>query len=65
MAYNILKRLNFEKEYINKICFFIKNHDYPIFKSLINDNYEYALTIYKIQKCDALAHNPKKFEKRK
>lgn len=65
MAFNILKRLDFDEEYINKICFYIKYHDTPIDESLIASDYETALCLYKIQMADALAHNPDKLEKRK
>lgn len=65
MAYNILKRLGYDEKYIEKICFFINNHDYPITKKFIKNNYLDALKLYEIQKCDALAHHPDKLEKRK
>lgn len=62
---NILNRFNFEEEYVNKICFFIENHDSPITDKLIETNYNYALLLFEIQKCDAVAHHPDKLEKRK
>ena len=65
MARNILKRLGFSNDYIDKICFYIKNHDTPMSDEFINKNRVDALNLYKIQKCDALAHNPEKLEKRK
>lgn len=61
----ILERLGFNKEYINKICFYIEHHDTPIDDSLIMIDYETALNLYRIQKSDALAHNPNKLDKRK
>lgn len=64
MAYDILKRLNYDESFIKRICFFIKNHDYPISNTLINDNYEDALLLFEVQKCDALAHNPEKLERK-
>lgn len=65
MSIKILKRLNFDEEYVNKICFYIRNHDEEITDELIKDNPNIALTMFKIQKSDALAHNPNKLEKRK
>ena len=50
MSFNILKRLGFDDQYINKICFYIKNHDNPINERLINDDYEKTLNLYKINK---------------
>lgn len=65
MSYTILKRLNFNDEYINKICFYIRNHDNRINEKFIINNREDAIKLYKIQECDALAHHPEKLEKRK
>ena len=61
----ILSRLNFKKDYIDKICFLIENHDIPISDELIENNNDLSIELYKIQYCDALAHNPEKLEKRK
>ena len=65
MSYDILKRIGFEEDYIQKICYYIKNHDNPISNKLIENNYNDAIFLYKIQKCDVLAHHPEKIEKRK
>lgn len=62
---SILKRLNYDEKFIRKICFLIENHDYRISNSLIQNDKELALKLYKIQECDALAHHPEKLEKRK
>ena len=59
-----LERLGFDKEYIDKICYLIKFHDTPITAKNIINNYDLSSTLYKIQECDALAHNPEKLEKR-
>lgn len=61
----ILNRLGYDEEYINYMCCLIENHDTKIEDEDIKDNYELCLKLYKIQKCDALAHNPDKLEKRK
>ncbi|MDD4706495.1 MAG: HD domain-containing protein [Bacilli bacterium] len=61
----ILNRLGFEKNYINKICYLIENHDIIITNEDIIDNYDLQLKRFKVQRCDALAHHPDKLEKRK
>ena len=65
MSKEILHRLGYDEEYINYICYFIENHDTKILDEQIKNNYEISLKLYKIQKCDALAHHPDKLEKRK
>ena len=65
MAKTILNRLEFDKKYIDYICYLIEHHDTPIEDEQIRDNYELVLKLYKIQTCDALAHHPDKLEKRK
>ena len=64
MAKVILKRLNYEDSYIDKICYLIKYHDSPITDLQIYENYHLVLKLFEIQKSDALAHNPLKLEKR-
>ena len=65
IARPILIRLGFDDTYINRICYLIANHDTPISDEQIKENYDMCLKLYKIQKCDALAHHPDKLEKRK
>ena len=65
MSRIILNRLNFNKDYIEEICYLIKYHDDAITESDILNNYELAYKRYQIQECDALAHHPEKLEKRK
>lgn len=65
ISYEILKRLNFNDEFIDKICFYIRNHDNPLTKQFIINNKDDAIKIFKIQECDVLAHHPEKIEKRK
>lgn len=64
MSKEILKRLNFDNQYIDYICSLIELHDTPISDEQINENYEKCLKLYEIQRCDALAHNPSKLGKR-
>lgn len=61
----VLKRFNFKEDFINDCVYIIRNHDNPITKDLINRNYELALTLYKVQCCDSLAHKPEEIEDRK
>lgn len=64
MSYNILKRLNFNDDEINKLFYLIKEHDTAITDEEIESNYELSLLKFKIQICDSLAHHPDKLEKR-
>ena len=61
----ILTRLNYNKEFIEEVCYLIKYHDIPISKKDIENNLELSIKRYKIQYCDAMAHHPDKLEKRK
>ncbi|MFA6752858.1 MAG: HD domain-containing protein [Bacilli bacterium] len=61
----ILNRLGFEKNYINKICYLIENHDTIISSDDVFDNYDLQLKRFKVQRCDSLAHHPDQLEKRK
>jgi len=65
MSREILKRLEFDDEYIEYICYLIKNHDTLISDEEIDNNYDLCLKLIEIQKCDALAHHPDKLERRK
>lgn len=65
MSKIILKRLGFDDEYVNYICYLIRNHDTPISDEQIYSNYDLCLKLLKIQKCDALAHHPDKLDNRK
>lgn len=64
ISLNILKRLNYTDKFIEEICYLIEKHDNLITSEDIKNNYDLACKIYLIQKCDALAHHPKKLEKR-
>lgn len=61
----ILQRLGFNNLYIKKICYLISKHDEPITNKDIEKYPEITKKRYEIQRCDALAHNPEKLEKRK
>lgn len=60
----ILKRLNYNKDYVAYICKMVELHDTPLEQDFILKNTKLAKTIFKVQKCDALAHNPEKNKKR-
>jgi len=62
---NILQRLGYNNSYIAYICYLIEHHDIPIDSKQIEKDYDTCLTLYEIQRCDALAHNPDKLENRK
>lgn len=64
ISFKILKRLNFSDEEILEICYLIEQHDTPITTKEITRNKELAIKKFKVQICDALAHNPTKLEKR-
>lgn len=65
IANNILTRLNFKENEITEICDLISLHDDLISSKLINDNKIFAQTLFKIQICDMLAHNPNKLDFRR
>ena len=65
MSADILNRLGFDKASISRLCFLIKNHDIAITEEQVKNNYELALKLYEVQRCDALAHHPDVLEKRK
>lgn len=60
----ILKRLNYNEEYISYICEIIIKHDTPLTEEYIILNKNLSKVIFEVQKCDALAHNPAKNKKR-
>ena len=64
MSYDILKRLDFDDDFIDKICYLIEKHDSVITDKDVKKDYELEYKRYEIQKCDALAHNPDKLDKR-
>ena len=61
----IMNRLGFDEEYTNYICNLIRNHDKLITEQQIENDYEACLTLYEVQRCDGLAHNPNHLDKRK
>lgn len=64
IAQEILERLDFDKEYSQKICTAIKLHDTPLTGNFIFKHPELSNLIFEIQKCDTIAHNPRFNNKR-
>ena len=60
----ILNRLNIDDELKNRVLYLILNHDTPITKEDIVDDYDLCLKRYEVQRCDIYAHNPSVLEKR-
>ena len=65
IAEKVLKRLCYNDDYIKYICHLIERHDTKITDEQIEEDYDFCLTLFEIQRCDALAHSPKALEKRK
>ena len=65
MSREILTRLNFDDEYVDYICYLVRNHDKKICDKQIENNYEVCLKLFEIQRCDALAHHPDSLESRR
>ena len=59
---NILNRLGYDENFINRICLMIKYHDSNLLKN--NNNRTFLKKMYIVQYCDAYAHNPKYLGKR-
>lgn len=58
MVHDILKRFAFDKSFIYHICQIIKKHDTPLAEEDLLKDLEFAKTLFEVQRCDALAHNP-------
>lgn len=65
MARFILKRLGFDSTLVNRVVYLINNYDKRIGNNLIFSDIEVANKLLKVQYCNALAHNPNFFEKKK
>ncbi len=59
MAKKILKKLDYEKKLIDEVCYLIEYHDTPITMEDIEKNCSLQQKRLKVQRCDAMAHNPK------
>lgn len=65
MSDAILRRLGFDENFVQEVCYLIRNHDMPLSKKEIERSHSLAMKRYLIQYCDCLAHHPEKLEKRK
>lgn len=59
IARQILTRLDYPKEYVDYLCLIVAKHDTPLEETDIIKSPALARTIFEVQKCDTLAHNPK------
>ena len=59
MAKKILKKLDYEKKLIDEVCYLIEYHDTPITMEDIEKNCSLQQKRLKVQRSDAMAHNPK------
>jgi len=64
MAGHILKDLGYKEDYVEYIKKLVLKHDTPLREKDIANDYEFSKTLFEVQKCDALAHNPEKNAKR-
>ena len=64
ISYNILKRLGYDNNFIEKTLYLIKTHDSRITTEEIINNYDISVLKYQVQYCDAYAHHPDMLEKR-
>ena len=65
IAEKILPRFDYDPLFIREVLQLIEEHDTMIEVEDVLKDYDYSYKRYTIQKCDALAHNPTKLEKRK
>ena len=64
IARDILTRLEYNPNFIDEVCYLIKNHDTEISEEMIDANVDLASKLLIIQTCDILAHKPNKLERR-
>lgn len=59
-----LRALGFDEELINDVSRLILLHDRPLTPPFVKANPDFSRELFKIQRCDALAHNPLYNQKR-
>lgn len=64
IAFDVLTRLNYPREYVNNICTMVEMHDIGITQEDLETNLELSKKLFEVQKCDIFAHNPEKNENR-
>ena len=60
----ILERLNYNKDFIDEVCYLVEYHDTPITLEEVINNKELMYKRFLVQYCDAYAHHPEKLTKR-
>ena len=64
MTQQILTRLGYDKEFINRVSYLVKTHDTIIKPNNLDNNSEMIQKRLQLQYADAKAHHPDKIEKR-
>lgn len=64
IACEILNRLEFNRNDIERITYLVMEHDTPISNTEIKNDVLLAKDKFMVQVCDALAHNPETLDKR-
>ena len=59
MAKKILDRLGFDKEFCDSVTEIVRRHDTPLTQNDIAASPHISRLIFDVQRCDALAHNPR------
>lgn len=60
----ILRRLNYDENFIKNVCYLVETHDTIIDTNNLDNNYEMIIKRLKLQYADAQAHDPKYVQKR-
>ena len=64
IAFTVLNRLGFDESFTRDVCDIIEKHDTPIREEEMLLNRAFTEELFKVQRCDALAHNPTYNKKR-
>ena len=64
ISVNILKRLGYDKSFINDVSYLVLKHDTPIDLKNIDNSYNMVKKLLALQYADAKAHHPDKIKKR-
>ena len=60
----ILRRLNYDENFINNVCYLVEMHDTIIDTNNLDNSYDMIIKRLKLQYADAQAHDPKYVHKR-
>lgn len=64
MSLTILRRLGYDEDFVQNVCYLVKYHDDVIDLSNLDNTYPMLMKRLKVQYADAKAHHPDKVEKR-